>query len=584
VTVSDHCYSLASLCGVLLRRLAARSLMPLLSIGCCGGSASETDVARLSMSLLYLALALSGTHLPCGCASVSAILVFFLALQYLSVSMAILCAAIEFSTPIFGKLAQAPIKRPAASVDSLPAVDVGFLSMTQLAKHETAIREWLLAEPSMGYKKLCTMMLSEKSCHVQPTTARSYLKRLQREPETPSRKKRRPIKGSCAIPEAPAVDVGFLPMTQLAKHETAIREWLLAEPDMGCKRLCTMMLSEKSCHVNPRTAQNYLTRLRREPQTPSRKRRRPIQGSCAIPEAPAGVETTYLDLAALSAYDVDIREWLSIEPDMGYHRLASKFFEKTGLRANPVAAQNYLFRFRGSGCKSGAYKEPGGTYGQYVKKRPAAASVAAVADDAIVWESAASLRAYDEEAGQWFEHEPTISKTGLLRKFFAVKGLHLKLSVAESYLKRLRVAAGQPSSPRALRNRLAGVGASTRAVKADLDAFGDLTLLSKDADLEFYMPALTVAFASEPCVEGCRLPPMTLRRLQFVLAGQGVKTTRAAATALLDKLKTAFLLDKVDVFRPGYRQLNDTFAIYRQRTQRCFCGLSPAQCCGTLAH
>jgi hypothetical protein len=182
-----------------------------------------------------------------------------------------------------------------------------------------------------------------------------------------------------------------------------------------------------------------------------------------------------------------------------------------------------------------------------VKKRPAL--VGAVADDAIVWESAASLRAYDEEAGQWFEHEPTISKTGLLRKFFAMKGLHLKLSVAESYLKRLRVAAGQPSSPRALRNRLAGVGASTRAVKADLDAFGDLTLLSKDADLEVYMPALTVAFASEPCVEGCRLPPMTLRRLQFVLAGQGVKTTRAAGTALLDKLKTAYLLDKVDVFR-----------------------------------
>ena len=125
-TVSDHCYSLASLCGVLLRRLAARSLMPLSCIGCCAMSASETDVWMLSMSLLSLALVWSGVHLPCGCALVSAILVFFLALQCLSVSMAILCASIEFSTPIFGKLAQAPMKRPAAAVDSL-GVQVGLL-------------------------------------------------------------------------------------------------------------------------------------------------------------------------------------------------------------------------------------------------------------------------------------------------------------------------------------------------------------------------------------------------------------------------------------------------------------------------
>ena len=82
-----------------------------------------------------------------------------------------------------------------------------------------------------------------------------------------------------------------------------------------------------------------------------------------------------------------------------------------------------------------------------MKKRPAL--VGAVADDAIVWENAASLRAYDVEARQWFGDDPTISKTGLLRKFFAMKGLHLKLSVAESYLKRLRVAAGQPSLQRA---------------------------------------------------------------------------------------------------------------------------------------
>ena len=99
------------------------------------------------------------------------------------------------------------------------------------------------------------------------------------------------------------------------------------------------------------------------------------------------------------------------------------------------------------------------------------------------------------------------------------------------------------------KGRAAGMGVSTRAIKADLDAFGDLTLLSKDADFDDYMPSLTVAFAAEPCVDGCRLPSMNLRRLQIVLAEQGVKTTRVAMMTLLDKLKTGFLLDKVDVFR-----------------------------------
>jgi hypothetical protein len=234
---------------------------------------------------------LSGVHLPCGCAVVSAILVFFLALQYLSVSMAILCAAIEFSTPIFGKLAQAPKKRPAAAVESLVADDVGPISDAESA-----------------------------------------------------------------------AAVGFLSITQLVEHEAAIREWLDIEPGMGNKKLCTMMLSEKSCHVKPITARNCLIRLRREPDTPSRKKRRLIQGSCVLPDAPAGVEVTYLDMNALSAYDADIREWLSIEPNMGKQRLAFKLFAKTGLRANLMAAQNYLSRLR---------KEPGVGRQPYVFKRPA---------------------------------------------------------------------------------------------------------------------------------------------------------------------------------------------------------------------
>jgi len=45
------------------------------------------------------------------------------------------------------------------------------------------------------------------------------------------------------------------------------------------------------------------------------------------------VEVTYLDMNALSAYDADIREWLSIEPNMGKQRLAFKLF------ARPVFAQ-----------------------------------------------------------------------------------------------------------------------------------------------------------------------------------------------------------------------------------------------------
>ena len=181
-------------------------------------------------------------------------------------------------------------------------------------------------------------------------------------------------------------------------------------------------------------------------------------------------------------------------------------------------------------------------------KKPAAASAAAaVADVDIVWEDAASLRAYDVEARQWFKDDTTMSKTGLQRKFLAMKGLHLKLSVAESYLKRLRMAAGQPAPKRTRKSRAknpsapAAMGVSISVSKDALAAFEGLVLLPKDADFGTYMPQLEVAFAAEPS--------MTLPRLQLALAEQGVKTTRAAMMILLDKLKTDFLASKVDVFR-----------------------------------
>ena len=166
------------------------------------------------------------------------------------------------------------MKRPAAAVE--------YVSMAELAGHDVAIREWLLTEPEMGYRRLCTKMLAEKNLHVKPKTAQNYLLRLQREPETPSRRKRRAIRGSGAVADGTSESddaVDYLSIVQLAEHEVAIREWLDSEPQMGKKRLCTKMLSEKKLHVKPRTAQNYLTRLKRAAETPRRRDRRAMRGS-----------------------------------------------------------------------------------------------------------------------------------------------------------------------------------------------------------------------------------------------------------------------------------------------------------------
>ena len=71
----------------------------------------------------------------------------------------------------------------------------------------------------------------------------------------------------------------YLSISQLAEHEDAIQEWLEADPEMGARTLCSKMLSDKGCHVKPMTAQNYLIRLRRPAETPTRRNRRAMRGS-----------------------------------------------------------------------------------------------------------------------------------------------------------------------------------------------------------------------------------------------------------------------------------------------------------------
>ena len=158
-----------------------------------------------------------------GCAAVSAILAFGMALQYMTYPASSLCAAIELSTPLLGKLAQAPMKRPAAAVD--------FLSIAQLADHEAAIQQWLSTDPEMGCKALCSKLRDGKGLHVKPITAQNYLRRLKREPTTPRRRKRRSIRGSGAAADVTAEsDVVYLSMVDLAGHEAAIQEWLSTDP------------------------------------------------------------------------------------------------------------------------------------------------------------------------------------------------------------------------------------------------------------------------------------------------------------------------------------------------------------------
>ena len=206
---------------------------------------------------------------------------------------------------------------------------------------------------------------------------------------------------------------------------------------------------------------------------------------------------------------------------------------KTGLRANLDSAKNYLIRLR---KESGipdlvhgmTYQVKSGSRcmrGSQAHKRPAAA-----ADVDIVYEDAASLRAHDADARQWLVDDPTMFKTGLVRKFLSAKGLHLKLSVAESYLKRLKLPddlfLAEPKRKSRSRIALGALGMPIKVSKSALSAFVDLTTVAADGDFEPYMPSLRAAFAAESC--------MTMPRLQLKLAEHGVKTSRAAMMLLLE--------------------------------------------------
>ena len=61
---------MCSICTI-LKRLSARSTIPLISIIVCVKSVHEHDVWMFSMSSLTLASVLSGWHLSCGCAPMS---------------------------------------------------------------------------------------------------------------------------------------------------------------------------------------------------------------------------------------------------------------------------------------------------------------------------------------------------------------------------------------------------------------------------------------------------------------------------------------------------------------------------------
>jgi len=72
------------------------------------------------------------------------------------------------------------------------------------------------------------------------------------------------VRGSCELPEEAAEgEIHYLDFHELVTHETEIRQWLSAEPNMGKCRLVAKMLFEKGVHVTERTAQSYLERLQR---------------------------------------------------------------------------------------------------------------------------------------------------------------------------------------------------------------------------------------------------------------------------------------------------------------------------------
>ena len=164
----------------------------------------------------------------------------------------------EFAQPMLGKSAQAPMKRPAgcaAPIKYLSLIQLGkydalfrhwlaiqpllgrerlcermlewkglhvlpgtmekyvtrlragpieYLSMIQLVEHEADVRGWLSVEPTVGCRRLCTLMRENKGLRVRPGIAQNYLIRLRSESIAPGCKRRRAVRGSCAVPEQAA--------------------------------------------------------------------------------------------------------------------------------------------------------------------------------------------------------------------------------------------------------------------------------------------------------------------------------------------------------------------------------------------
>jgi len=216
---------------------------------------------------------------------------------------------------------------------------------------------------------------------------------------------------------------------------------------------------------------------------------------------------------------------------MGQSRLASKLFAKTGLRVSQKSAENYLIRLRNEpgNLAEAEAKARRAMRGSQLHKKPAAADVD------VVYADAASLVAHDVDARQWLIDDPTMFKTGLVRKFLVAKGLHLTLSVAETYLKRLKLLV-----------KVSRTG-----------CLPGLTSVAGDGDFELYMPLLRAGFAAES--------GMSLRRMQLALAEQGVKTTKSAMVRLLGGLKTEFYASKVDPVFRDYR--------CRRRCKQPSCGI-----------
>ncbi len=81
---------------IVVRRLSARSMIPLVSMLFLFKSALEGSLWKFSISLLALGAICCGKHLRHGCARASAILAFVVAVQYMTYSTSTLCAAIGF--------------------------------------------------------------------------------------------------------------------------------------------------------------------------------------------------------------------------------------------------------------------------------------------------------------------------------------------------------------------------------------------------------------------------------------------------------------------------------------------------------